>query len=150
VLPSWIRSSIGIWARPYLRAIETTSRRLAVMNVSMAFWPSSASHSSSSRLARIGAPPLARAIRPVSRQCWAIRPASIVLASSTSVAASSSGLRAISSRYSPTLSLPSISRAPAVLVRVAMVQPPSLRLLQRSGRPLDSQIGFGALAGNDG
>ena len=48
MLPSWIRSSIGICARPYLRAIETTSRRLALMNVSTACWPSSASHSSSS------------------------------------------------------------------------------------------------------
>ena len=46
----------------------------------------------------IGAPPLRRPMRPVSRRCWASRPASMVLDSSTSVSASSSGVRAISSR----------------------------------------------------
>jgi mevalonate pyrophosphate decarboxylase len=43
----------------------------------------------------------------------------MVLDSSTSEAASSSAVRAISSRYSPTLSRPSISRV-ALMVRVAM------------------------------
>ena len=40
MLPSWTRSSSGIWDRPYLRATETTSRRLAVMNRCIARSPS--------------------------------------------------------------------------------------------------------------
>ena len=48
------------------------------------------------------------------------RPASMVLESSTSVAASSSGVRAISSRYRPTLSRPSISRSWRVVVVVVI------------------------------
>src|SRR4029078_10904896 len=55
---------MGIWARPYLRAIDTTSRRLAVMKVSTAFWPSAASHSSSSRVAQPGATTVVRSARP--------------------------------------------------------------------------------------
>ena len=68
------------------------------MNSVIAFWPSSAIHSSSCWVARFGAPPLARAIRPWSSRYWAYSPASMVLASSTSRAASRSGVRAISSR----------------------------------------------------
>src|SRR5690625_639088 len=123
VLPSWTRSSIGMAERPYLRAIDTTSRRLAWMNSCMARSPSSASHSSSSRVARLGAPPLARPIRPVSKRCCANKPASIDLLSSTSRSASKRGVRAISARYMPTLSLPSTLVFAPVVVAVAMSSP---------------------------
>ena len=42
VFPSCTRSSRGIWERPYLRATETTSRRLAVMKCFIAASPSAA------------------------------------------------------------------------------------------------------------
>ena len=66
MLPSWIRSSIGIWLRPYLRAIETTRRRLALMKRCIARSPSSTSQRSSASVAYLGAPPFLRPTRPSS------------------------------------------------------------------------------------
>src|SRR3954451_19081388 len=90
--------------------METTSRRFASMKRELGRGPPRASHSSPSTVAYFGAPPFFRPTRPSASRCSARRPASMVLLSSTSVIASSKGVRAISSRYIPTLSRPSISR----------------------------------------
>ncbi len=110
MLPSWTRSSIGIWLRPYLRAMDTTRRRLASMKRWMAAGPPRRATRAPpgwrtwARRPSCGRPGPRRAgARRAGRPRWSCD-------SSTSVIASSRGVRAISSRYMPTLSRPSTSR----------------------------------------
>ncbi len=98
MLPSWTRSSSGICERPYFRATDTTSRRFAVTNRCNARRPSSIRNSSSSGVGRLAFLPRSADVTSPERIFSAYSPASIVLASSTSSAAVSSGVFAMPSR----------------------------------------------------
>ena len=68
------------------------------MNRCIARWPSSTSNSSSSVVGRLACLPRSSAVTSPERICSAYRPTSMVLASSTSSSAVSSGVFAMPSR----------------------------------------------------